>query len=192
MPKKKEEKSEEKVEVALDNDTKKAIELEKGEYNIPQSQEKKDIAPLSRRVGDTKLLEKKDTNLKEGLSNDRNHPDALRGFPQNDLPHRERDYGKIYPSPAGNDRNKKIAIVILLGTILLVANLWLFLFWDAFSKNQSQINIDSPSIPITNNYQNSFPQNISIIVQLDEKILNKTISDAVESTLKKLNLTNSS
>ena len=174
MPKKKEEKSEEKVEVALDNDTKKAIELEKGEYNIPQSQEKKDIAPLSRRVGDTKLLEKKDTNLKEGLSNDRNHPDALRGFPQS------------------NDRSKKIAIVILLGTILLVANLWLFLFWDSFNKNQSQINVDSPSVPITNNYQNSFPQNISIIVQLDEKILNKTISDAVESTLKKLNLTNSS
>src|SRR3990167_10494684 len=120
----------------LDKDTKKAIELEKGEYDIPQSQEKKDIAPLSRRVGDTKLLEKKDTNLKEGLSNDGNHPDALKGFPQSNLPYRERDYGKIYSSPAGNDRNRKIAIIIIAGTLLIVINLWLFLFWNSLDKNE--------------------------------------------------------
>lgn len=125
--------------------------------------------------------------------------DEIPKIPQSDLPRREGDFGKEYPSPVGKSKFNKIFAVTTISflfILLMVFGTWFMFSFGDYTKKESMINVNTPAVSPTINVSSTInvPQtNSTIIVNVDfSEELNKTIKSVVKETLNQLNLTNSS
>lgn len=84
-------------------------------------------------------------------------------------------------------------LTFVLGIIFLLILVELNIWWlvSSYSKKDSSINVNTPEIPINNQYTNNFPLNNTFVINVDlDKTLNQTIKDALKKALTELNITN--